>query len=174
MAMTGIPQVGDRLADRFEVFEVHLGGMGLVCVARDLRTSPEAPPVALKTLRPEFQEDRQVQDRFASECRLWIRLGVHPNVVRAFTVESIEGRPYAILDGIAGGDLRRWIGTPRLDLPRAIRFGVDFCLGMEHAIRGGLGCHRDIKPGNLLAGADGTLKITDFGLARLRDDILAA
>jgi serine/threonine protein kinase len=78
-----------------------------------------------------------------------------------------------VLELIHGGDLNRWIGTPRLDLWQAIRFGYQFCLGMEHALRQGLHCHRDIKPGNLLVTEDGTLKITDFGLARVSEEMVA-
>ena len=84
--------------------------------------------------------------------------------MRAHSVEIIEGRPYVILELVQGGDLTRWIGTSRLDLVQTLRFGCQFCLGMEHAARQGLHCHRDIKPGNLLITEDGTLKITDFGL----------
>ena len=111
--------------------------------------------------------------RFAAECRLWVQLGEHPNIVRAYSVEIIDGRPYVVLELIQGGELNRWIGTPRLDLRRALRFGYQFCLGMEHALRQGLHCHRDIKPGNLLVTEDGTLKITDFGLARVCEEMVA-
>ena len=102
-----------------------------------------------------------------------MQLGEHPNVVHAYSVEVIEGRPYVVLELIQGGDLNRWIGTPRLDLRRALRFGFQFCVGMEHALRQGLHCHRDIKPGNLLITEDGTLKITDFGLARVCEEMVA-
>ena len=104
---------------------------------------------------------------------MWVQLGDHPNVVRAYSVEVIEGRPYVVLELVQGGDLNRWIGTPRLDLRQALRFGFQFCVGMEHALRQGLHCHRDIKPGNLLIAEDGTLKITDFGLARVCEEMVA-
>ena len=79
-----------------------------------------------------------------------------------------------MLELIQGGELSRWIGTPRLDLLRALQFSHQFCLGMEHALRQGLHCHRDIKPGNLLVTEDGTLKITDFGLARVSEELMGA
>ena len=78
-----------------------------------------------------------------------------------------------VLELIQGGDLNRWIGTPRLDLTQALRFGYQFCLGLEHALRQGLHCHRDIKPGNLMVTENGTLKITDFGLARISEEMMA-
>jgi serine/threonine protein kinase len=111
--------------------------------------------------------------RFAAESRIWTQIGDHPHIVRAHSVEIIENRPYVVLELVQGGDLYRWIGTPRLDLPQALRFAYQFCVGMEHALRQGLHCHRDIKPGNLLVTEKGTLKITDFGLARVCEEMVA-
>jgi serine/threonine protein kinase len=166
-------QIGDRIAGRFEVGEIHRGGMGVVYVVRERLEGGEPRTLALKTLRDEFLRDPRRSRRFATECHLWVRLGSHPNLVRALDLEEIEGRPFVVLEYVDGGELGRWIGTPRLDLPRALGFGVQFCLGMEQALRAGLACHRDIKPGNLLIGRDGTLKIADFGLVRLRAEFLA-
>ena len=126
-----------------------------------------------RRLRSELLRSRILISRFAAECRLWVQLGEHPNIVRAHSVEIIDGRPYVVLELIQGGELSRWIGTPRLNLTQALRFGYQFCLGMEHALRQGLHCHRDIKPGNLLVTEDGTLKITDFGLARVSEEMVA-
>ena len=78
-----------------------------------------------------------------------------------------------VLELVQGGDLVRWIGSRRLDLVQSLRFGVQFCQGMEHAPRQGLSCHRDIKPGNLLITEDGILKITDFGLSRICEEMVA-
>jgi serine/threonine protein kinase len=165
--------IGDWIGGRFQVFDVHEGGMSLVYVVNDQMNGPGPKVVALKTLRGELLRSRIRISRFAAECRLWVQLGDHPNIVRAHSVEVIDGRPYVVLELIQGGDLARWIGTPRLDLARALRFSYQFCLGMEHALRQGLQCHRDIKPGNLLVTEDGTLKITDFGLARVSEEMVA-
>lgn len=171
--MAGVVSVGDWIGGRFQVFDVHEGGMSVVYVVNDHHVVRGRSVVALKTLRDELLQSRIRVSRFATECRLWVQLGDHPNVVRAHAVEIIEGRPYVILELIQGGDLTRWIGTPRLDLSQALRFGYQFCLGMEHATRQGLQCHRDVKPGNLLISEDGTLKITDFGLARVCEELVA-
>ncbi len=165
--------VGDWIAGRFEIFAVHPGGMGVVYVAHDLFGPPGRKVVAIKTLRDEWLADSDWSARFAAECELWVRVGSHPNIVEAYAVESLEGKPHILLELVTGGDLRRWIGTPELDAARALHLGVQFCLGMEHATRQGLRCHRDVKPGNLLLAADGTLKITDFGLAVIRDELYA-
>jgi serine/threonine protein kinase len=170
--MVGAYSVGDWIGGRFQVFDVHEGGMSLVYVVNDQSGGPGPQVVALKTLRNELLRSRIRISRFAAECRIWVQLGEHPNIVRAHSVEIIDGRPYVVLELIQGGELSRWIGTPRLDLTRALRFGYQFCLGMEHALRQGLHCHRDIKPGNLLVTEDGTLKITDFGLARASEEMV--
>ena len=165
--------VGDWIGNRFQVFDVHEGGMSLVYVVNDDLGEPGRKVVALKTLRGELLRSRIRVRRFATECRLWVQLGEHPNIVRAYSVEIIDGRPYVVLELVQGGDLYRWIGTARLDLPRTLRFGYQFCVGLEHALRQGLHCHRDIKPGNLLVTEGGTLKITDFGLARVCEEMVA-
>jgi serine/threonine protein kinase len=166
-------RVGDWLAGRYEVHDVHAGGMGVVFVVYDHQGERGRRVLALKALRDEFLHDRRQRGRFVAECETWVKLERHPNIVRAYSVQEIEGKPHVLMELVTGGDLRRWIGTPRLDLPQALRFGIQFCLGMEHALRKGLHCHRDIKPENLLVTDGGTLKITDFGLAKVRDEATA-
>jgi serine/threonine protein kinase len=172
--MLGAIQVGDRVGGRYEVAEIHQGGMGLVYVALERPEAGKPRTRVLKTLRDEYLRDPARNGRFAAECHLWVHLGRHPNLVRAFAFEFFDGRPFVVLEYVEGGELGRWIGTPALDVPRALSFGLQFCLGMEQAQRAGLVCHRDIKPANLLIDRDGTLKIADFGLVRLREEILAA
>jgi serine/threonine protein kinase len=171
--MSATAGVGDWIADRYEVFEIHRGGMGLVYVAHDHRGGPDRRTVALKALRAELRLDPDKSARFADECRLWMRLGRHPNIVQALAIEMVDARPHVVLELVTGGDLRGWIGQPRLTLPQTLRFAVQVCNGMEHAHRAGVECHRDLKPANLLITHDATLKITDFGLARVRAEILA-
>lgn len=172
--MPGVRQVGDWIADRYEVFEVYQGGMGVVYAVKDRLGALGRRVIALKTLYDDLFLDPDRGSRFSSECHLWVHLGNHANVVQAYAVEEIEGRPHILLELVTGGDLRRQIGTPQLDLALALRHGFEFCLGMEHAIRQGLRCHRDIKPANLLLTRAGDLKIADFGLAAIRDEIIGA
>ncbi len=167
-------RIGDWIAERYEVFDIHTGGMGLVYVVYDHQGVAGQRVLAIKTLRDEFLRDRKSVARFTTECGAWIKLDRHPNIVRAYSVQEFEGKPHAVLELVTGGDLRRWIGTPRLDLPQVLRFAIQFCLGMEHAMQKGLHCHRDIKPENLLISDGGTLKITDFGLAKVKDEVSSA
>lgn len=85
---------------------------------------------------------------------------------------SIDGTPFVFMEYVAGGDLRGWIGKPRLtdDLPQVLRFAIHLCDGMIHAFSRGIKAHRDIKPGNCLITEDGTLQLTDFGLSMAFDD----
>jgi eukaryotic-like serine/threonine-protein kinase len=163
--------VGDWIAGRYEIFAVHPGGMGVVYVAIDHFGPSNRKVVAIKTLRDEWLLDEEWKARFATEGELWVGLGSHPNIVHAYSVEEFDGKPHILLELITGGDLRKRIGTPELDVPTSLHLGIQFCLGMEHAIRNGLRCHRDVKPGNLMIDEDGNLKITDFGLAVIRDEL---
>jgi eukaryotic-like serine/threonine-protein kinase len=165
--------VGDWIAGRYEIFAVHPGGMGVVYVAIDHLGDTGRRTLAIKTLRDEWLLDDEWKARFAAEGELWVGLGSHPNVVHAHSVEEFDGKPHILLELVTGGDLRKRIGTPELDVATALHLGVQFCLGMEHATRQGLRCHRDVKPGNLMIDEQGTLKITDFGLAVIRDELHA-
>ena len=169
--MAKLRPVGDWIDDRFEIFAVHPGGMGVVYVAHDHKGAAGRNLLAIKTLRDEWFLDPDWTARFAAECELWVRLGSHPNIVHAHAVERFNNRPHILLELVTGGDLRRRIGTPALDVPRILDLGIQFCRGMDHAVRQGLQCHRDVKPGNLMLSPDGTLKITDFGLAVIRDEL---
>jgi serine/threonine protein kinase len=168
--MARVRPVGDWIADRYEIFAVYKGGMGVVYVAHDHLGPPGREVVAIKTLRDEWLAQEDWSARFAAECQIWVQLGSHRNIVHANSVETFDGRPHIVLELVNGGDLKRRIGTPELDLKHALHLGIQFCLGMEHAVRQGLRCHRDVKPGNLMVAGDGTLKITDFGLAVIRDE----
>lgn len=171
--MAELKQPGDWIADRFQVFEVYQGGMSVVYVVNDHHGTTGRQLVALKTLRDEVLVHRVRRSRFAKECRLWVQLGEHPHIVQAHSVEIFAGRPYVVLELIRGGDLNHWIRSPKLDLIQALRFGVQFCHGLEHALRQGLSCHRDVKPANLLITAAGSLKLTDFGLANVSEEMVA-
>lgn len=171
--MAAMKQPGDWIADRFQVFEVYQGGMSVVYVVNDHHGTTGRQLVALKTLRDEILVHRTRRSRFAKECRLWVQLGEHPHIVQAHSVEIFAGRPYVVLELIRGGDLNHWIRSPKLDLIQALKFGVQFCQGLEHALRQGLSCHRDVKPANLLITAAGALKLTDFGLANVSEEMVA-
>src|ERR1700733_5543740 len=167
-------QIGDHIQGRWEIFKILEGGAGIVYVVYD---HVFREPFAAKTFREEvFELSPLVADRFMREALAWIRLDVPPNVTQARLVESIEGLPFLFLEYVSGGYLGSWIGTPRLteDVPQILRFAIQFCDGMTHALAKGIRAHRDIKPRNCLIASDGVLKVTDFGLVKLLEDDLVA
>jgi len=166
--------IGDRIYNRWEVFRVLKGGMGIVYIAfdHDVRQF-----VAIKTFQDELLgKVPQIAERFKREALAWIALDEHENVTRAITAVNINLKPYLILEYVTGGNLRSWIGTPRLisDVVQTIRFSIQFCDGMVHAFQKGVRVHRDIKPENCLITDEPVLKVTDFGLAIATDTGSAA
>src|SRR4051795_13359443 len=96
---------GEFIGDRFEVFDIHEGGMSLVYVAHDHLGASGRTVVALKTLKDELLGHRVRRSRFATECRLWVQIGQHPNIVQAHAVEVFGSKPYVVLELVQGGDL---------------------------------------------------------------------
>jgi serine/threonine-protein kinase len=119
-------------------------------------------PVAVKVLAV-LDEEQQL--RFLREARLAARLG-HPNVVAVYDVGEHEGSPSIVMEYVEGETLAETIARRgRLPAEEVLDLAVQACAGLQHAHDAGL-VHRDVKPQNLLVRADGTLKITDFGIAR--------
>jgi tetratricopeptide (TPR) repeat protein len=162
----------DGSQKRWEIYKVLGGGMGRVYIVYDHEFQE---PFAAKTFHDElFKRNPMVAERFTQEALAWTRLDRHENIAQARWVENIEGKPFLFLEYVSGGDLSDWIGTPRLseDLPQVLRFAIQFCDGMSHALLKGIQAHRDIKPANCLITEDHTLKVTDFGLAKVFDEAL--
>ena len=168
--MPTVWRIGDQIQGRWEIHKTLQGGVGVVYIVYDHQFGE---PFAAKTFQDEiFECNPDIAARFTQEALAWIKLDAHPNITRARMVERIEGKPFLFLEYVSGGDLGAWIGTPRLteDLPQVLRFAIHLCDGMTHALSKGIRVHRDIKPRNCLITQDGTLKVTDFGLAKLLED----
>lgn len=163
-------QIGDLIQGRWEVHRMMQGGMGAVYIVYD-RQWKDA--FAAKTFQDEvFTRNPNTKARFEKEASAWINLDLHPNITEARLLHVIDGKPFLFLEYVSGGDLSRWIGTPRLtnNPARVLRFSIQFCDGMRHVISKGLTAHRDIKPQNCLVTEGGILKVTDFGLAKVLND----
>jgi len=159
-----------RLA-HFDVMRVlGRGGMGIVFEAFDSRLQRN---VALKVLDPELASDETARKRFCREARAAASV-THENVVAVHQVEQAadNGLPYMVMQLVSGETLeQRLLREKRLPLKEIVRIGLQAAQGLVAAHAQGL-IHRDIKPGNiLLEPPHDRVKLTDFGLARIADDV---
>ncbi|MCZ6661586.1 MAG: protein kinase, partial [Actinobacteria bacterium] len=156
---------GSVLAGPYEIKEkVGAGGMGDVYRAYD-RTLGEV--VAIKTIRPEaLAHDTTLLERFKREIR-YARSITHSTVVRTHDIGEEHGAYYITMEFVEGTTLKQLIdGRGQLPVTVALTIGKQLCRALEAAHEKGV-IHRDIKPQNLLVDRRGSLKVMDFGIARL-------
>jgi serine/threonine protein kinase len=138
------------------------GGMGTVYKAHHAALDKA---VALKLLSPHLAGDGDYVERFVQEARAAAKIE-HPNVVQVLNVAEEEGQHFIIMQFIAGESLEDFLArNGKLDLRTSTKVARDVAAGLE-ALHGAGIVHRDIKPANILLSKDGSVKITDFGLAR--------
>ncbi len=139
------------------------GGMGVVYKAEDTALQRT---VALKFLPPELTRDAEAKQRFLHEARAAARLD-HPNICTVHEVaESAEGQLFLVLACYEGATLREKIQRGPVPWAEAAELARQVAAGLAHAHGKGI-VHRDVKPANLFLTAEGTVKILDFGLAKL-------
>ncbi len=143
------------------------GGMGLVLKARDPMIERD---VAVKMVHAErLADDDTALARFLAEARAAGKLN-HPNVISIYEVCQEAQTHYLVLEYVPGGSLGDGqAGRQPLSVLEATRALIDACKGVGAAHAAGL-IHRDLKPANLMRAADGSIKVADFGLARVAHD----
>ncbi|XVV38413.1 protein kinase domain-containing protein [Streptomyces sp. CA-100214] len=165
--------VDDVIDGRYKVAGVlGRGSMGVVYRVRHLVWGTD---LAVKSPRPALVRNPAARDLFVAEAETWVSLGLHPNVCGCHYVRTLGGIPRVFAEYVPGGTLREWIEDRRLyrgdrqeALARILDVAVQMAWGLEHAHSREL-VHQDVKPANVLLDSAGTAKITDFGLALVRD-----
>jgi len=162
-----LPELVGRQVGGYEVLGLlGQGGMGRVYQARDLRLGRM---VALKIVHAPAFLRQELFARFAREARLLSEV-VHPNVAQVYSAGELEGVPWYAMEHIEGPTLGQLLERRgRLSGRQCLDYLIEAAAGLYAAAEHGV-IHRDIKPSNLMLGADGHLKIVDFGLARRLDE----
>ena len=154
---------GMILCDRYEILAVvGAGGMSIVYKARDHRLNRN---VAIKVLKPEFCNDINFVTKFKTEAQASAGLA-HPNIVNVYDVYDQDGIYFIVLEFVEGITLKEYIQqNGRLGMEQALDFSIQIASGLEAAHENHI-IHRDIKPQNIIVAKNGTIKVTDFGIAR--------
>ena len=152
----------EQIANRYEILSlIGQGGMADVYKAKDTILNRV---VAIKVLRDKLSQDAMALVRFQREASAASRLS-HPNVVDIYDVGEYEGMHYIVMEFIRGRTLKELIAQRgALDVDEAIGIMKQLVSAINHAHENNI-IHRDIKPQNVLVKDDGTIKITDFGIA---------
>ncbi|MEO8032332.1 MAG: protein kinase [Gemmatimonadota bacterium] len=165
--VTGQLRPGALLAERYEIKELlGAGGMGVVYRAWDRQLQE---PVAIKTLRPEaLTADGTTLERFKQEIKLARRIS-HRHVLRTHDLGEVDGMYYITMEYAEGTSLADLLARRgALPVGVTLAIGKQLCRALEVAHEAGV-IHRDIKPQNLMIDAAGSLKVMDFGIARLHE-----
>lgn len=156
---------GAVLAERYEIRGLlGEGGVGRVFVARDHETGRD---VALKVLHAKYASSHDCVARFAREAALVRKLD-HPGIVKLYATHHWNGVLFHSMEYVRGKTLRRWLGERRqLDLGSAVRVLCLVADALQHAHQ--ITIHRDLSPENIMVLSDGSVRLLDFGLAKLND-----
>jgi len=137
------------------------GGMGVVYDGEDLRLSR---PVALKFLPQELASDPEAARRLQREAKTLAGLN-HPNICTVYEVDEHEGTSFIAMERVDGLNLKLHMARRALGTAEVIDIALQVTAALDAAHAAGI-VHRDIKPGNILVGSNGQVKVLDFGLAR--------
>ncbi len=156
--------VGKKLDGRYEIQElIGVGGMATVYKANDIKNNRT---VAIKILKDEFSQNGEFIRRFKNESKA-IAVLSHPNIVKVYDVSFGDVMQYIVMEYIDGITLKEYLDQQEncIEWKMAVYFTSQILKAMQHAHEKGI-VHRDVKPQNMMLLQDGTIKVTDFGIAR--------
>ena len=162
------PSLIGKKVSHYRVLQViGAGGMGLVYKAEDLKLGRQ---VALKFLPEELVTDTAALQRFEREAQTASSLN-HPNICTIYEVEEHEAKPFIVMELLEGETLRDRLARTAeshqaMPLEQLLNIAVQISAGLQAAHEKGI-IHRDVKPANIFLTDSGTVKILDFGLAKL-------
>ena len=145
------------------------GGMGVVYKAIDTTLNRT---VAIKTLPPDRLADQKLRQRLMSEARAASALN-HPNICTIYEVDEADGILFIAMEYVNGHALSEDIDRGPIEIGKALDIAIQVSTALNHAHRGNI-IHRDIKPSNIALTNEGSVKILDFGLARLIEQMDSA
>ena len=156
--------IGRLLDNRYEILEVlGTGGMAVVYKARCHRLNRL---VAIKILKDDFSQDEDFRRRFHAESRA-VAMFSHPNIVSVYDVSTTDDADYIVMELIDGITLKQYMEKKGvLNWKETLHFAIQIAKALEHAHSRGI-VHRDIKPHNVMVLKNGSVKVTDFGIARV-------
>lgn len=143
--------------------QIGVGGQGVVYLGEDQVTGQR---VVIKSLRPDREKDTRLLQRLQREAEILRQLD-HPNIVKLMAAGEVAGEYVLVMEYIPGGTLRQVLQkTPQLPLPRVLEITLSLAHALAQAHELNI-IHRDLKPENVLLAADGTPRLTDFGIGRM-------
>jgi len=156
--------IGRLLDNRYEILEViGTGGMAVVYRALDHRLNRL---VAVKILKDELSRNQEFRRRFHAESQA-VAMVSHPNIVGVYDVSKTVELDYIVMELIEGISLKQYLEKKgNLNWRETLHFSMQIAKALEHAHSKGI-VHRDIKPHNIMILKDGTIKVADFGIARI-------
>ena len=156
--------IGRLLDNRYEILEViGTGGMAVVYKARCHRLNRL---VAVKILRDDYCQDEEFRHRFHAESQAVASMS-HPNIVSVYDVSTSSEADYIVMELIDGISLKQYMEKKGvLNWKETLHFAIQIGKALEHAHSRGV-VHRDIKPHNVMVLKNGSVKVADFGIARL-------
>jgi serine/threonine-protein kinase len=155
-------QIGQILDDRFQIIDImNRSGMATIFKAFDLNTGQ---PVAVKIPLMQYESDPGFFDRFEREELIGKTLN-HPGILHVISVEN-RSRPYMVMEYLEGQTLRQRLSAGRMIIADAVKTAIMICDALDYMHGCGV-IHRDLKPENIMLCTGGSIRIMDFGIAKV-------